>query len=110
MPRGQFTEAYEQTHDLWRTLESSIKRNRLRQTDPIDAGVSYAIHRWISGSKLDNVLFEADLLVGDFIRLSKQIVDLLEQISRAADEPLAKNATTAIDSMKRGIVAYSYYF
>ncbi|MEN9603393.1 MAG: hypothetical protein RLZZ06_829 [Actinomycetota bacterium] len=110
MPRGQFTETYEQTHDLWRTLESSIKRNRLRQTDPIDAGVSYAIHRWISGSKLDNVLFEADLLVGDFIRLSKQIVDLLEQISRAADEPLAKTATIAIDSMKRGIVAYSYYF
>jgi ATP-dependent RNA helicase HelY len=110
MPRGLFEEAFLATNDLWRTLEGSIKRNKLRSTEPIDPGVSYAVHRWISGSKLDNVLYEADLLVGDFIRLSKQIVDLLEQISRAADEPLAGVANQAIEQMKRGIVAYSYYF
>jgi ATP-dependent RNA helicase HelY len=55
------------------------------------------------------VLYESDLLVGDFIRLCKQIVDLLEQISRAADGSLATVADQAIEKMKRGIVAYSYY-
>jgi ATP-dependent RNA helicase HelY len=109
-PRGDFETVFVSTNELWRALESSTKRNKLRATEPIDAGVSYAIHRWVSGGKLDNVLFEADLLVGDFIRLCKQIIDLLEQLSRAADEPLRSTAHTAIDSMKRGIVAYSYYF
>ena len=108
-PRGDFEPVFNETRELWRTLEASTKRNKLRATEPIDAGVSYAIHRWVSGGKLDNVLYEADLLVGDFIRLCKQIVDLLEQVSRAADEPLKSTANVAIDRMKRGIVAYSYY-
>ncbi len=108
-PRGDFETVFLETRELWRTLETSTKRNKLRPTEPIDAGVSYAIHRWVSGSKLDNVLYEADLLVGDFIRLCKQIIDLLEQVSRAADEPLKATANVAIDLMKRGIVAYSYY-
>jgi ATP-dependent RNA helicase HelY len=63
----------------------------------------------VSGATLDSVLFEGDLLVGDFIRLSKQIIDLLEQLSRAAIGPLAATANNAIERMKRGIVAYSYY-
>lgn len=108
-PRGDFEVVFNQTRELWRTLEAATKRNKLRPTEPIDAGVSYAIHRWVSGGKLDNVLYEADLLVGDFIRLCKQIVDLLEQLTRAADEPLKSTANMAIDRMKRGIVAYSYY-
>ncbi len=109
-PRGDFEVVFNETRELWRTLEASTKRNKLRPTEPIDAGVSYSIHRWVAGAKLDNVLYEADLLVGDFIRLCKQIVDLLEQLSRAADEPLKSTANQAIDQMKRGIVAYSYYF
>jgi ATP-dependent RNA helicase HelY len=108
-PRGDFQDAFERTVSLWSALEKSSKRHKLRATDPIDAGVSYAIHRWVSGSNLDNVLYEADLLVGDFIRLSKQIIDLLEQVSRAAEEPLKSTANLAIEKMKRGIVAYSYY-
>ncbi len=110
MPRGDFENAFQATNELWKTLEASTKRNRLRATEPIDAGISYAIHRWVTGAKLDNVLYEADMLVGDFIRVCKQIVDLLEQLSRAANEPLSSIASDAIDRMKRGIVAYSYYF
>lgn len=109
-PRGDFEASFEATNHLWRELETATKRNKLRATEPIDAGVSYAVHRWISGSRLDNVLYEADLLVGDYIRLCKQIIDLLEQIARAAEEPLKSTATEAINRMKRGIVAYSYYF
>jgi ATP-dependent RNA helicase HelY len=109
LPRGNFEEILVQTNALWRELEHATKAKKLRTTEPIDAGVSYAIHRWVSGAKLDNVLYESDLLVGDFIRLCKQIVDLLEQISRAADGSLATVADQAIEKMKRGIVAYSYY-
>jgi ATP-dependent RNA helicase HelY len=54
-------------------------------------------------------LDSADLLPGDFIRWCKQIIDLLEQISRAATGSLSAGAKDAIDKVSRGIVAYSYY-
>jgi ATP-dependent RNA helicase HelY len=49
------------------------------------------------------------LLAGDFIRWSKQIIDLLDQLSQSADPELAETSYRAIDLVKRGIVAYSYY-
>jgi ATP-dependent RNA helicase HelY len=51
----------------------------------------------------------ADLLAGDFIRWSKQVIDLLDQIAQTSDQKLAQVAKQAVDSVKRGIVAYSYY-
>jgi ATP-dependent RNA helicase HelY len=109
LPKGQFLDALTNTDSVWHDIEMSAKHHKLRKSEQLDPGVSFAVHRWVSGGKLDQVLFESDLLVGDFIRLSKQIIDLLEQLSRAADGKLASTAFDAIDRMKRGIVAYSYY-
>jgi ATP-dependent RNA helicase HelY len=50
----------------------------------------------------------ADLLAGDFIRWSKQVIDLLDQIAQTQDAKLADTAKQAVDAVKRGIVAYSY--
>ena len=108
-PRGNFEDTFLKTQELWKSLELAAKRNKLRTTEPLDASISYAIHRWVAGAKLDNVLYEGDLLVGDFIRLCKQIIDLLEQISRADEGVVSEVANQAIDKMKRGIVAYSFY-
>jgi ATP-dependent RNA helicase HelY len=109
LPKGKFLDVLHQTDDLWASLESAAKKHKLKGSEPLDPGVSFAVHRWVSGATLDSVLFDSDLLVGDFIRLSKQIIDLLEQLSRAANDPLSATANDAIDRMKRGIVAYSYY-
>jgi ATP-dependent RNA helicase HelY len=49
------------------------------------------------------------LLPGDFIRWCKQIIDLLEQLAKATDGPMASKAREAVDKVKHGIVAYSYY-
>jgi ATP-dependent RNA helicase HelY len=49
------------------------------------------------------------MLAGDFIRWMKQIVDLLDQIAQTAQDEVAETARAAIDKIKRGIVAYSYY-
>jgi ATP-dependent RNA helicase HelY len=51
----------------------------------------------------------ADLLAGDFIRWTKQIIDVLDQIAQTAGPELAVTAKAAVDKVKRGIVAYSYY-
>ena len=108
-PKGKFDEAFRETVAIWESLEAVGKRYRIRQTDKPDQAVSLAIFRWMNGTNLDQVLFDGDLLVGDFIRLSKQIIDLLEQISRASDGHLHQVSSGAIETMKRGIVAHSYY-
>jgi ATP-dependent RNA helicase HelY len=67
------------------------------------------IYRWASGAKLDTVLDSADLLAGDFIRWAKQIIDLLDQIAQSDNPEIADTARSAVDKVKRGIVAYSFY-
>ena len=48
-------------------------------------------------------------LAGDFIRWAKQIIDVLDQIAQASGPELAETAKKAVDKVKRGIVAYSFY-
>jgi ATP-dependent RNA helicase HelY len=55
------------------------------------------------------VLESFDMLPGDFIRWTKQIIDLLEQIAQTAEGKVEATAREAIDRVKRGIVAYSYF-
>jgi ATP-dependent RNA helicase HelY len=53
------------------------------------------------------VLREADLAAGDFVRWTKQTIDLLDQLSVVADAPVGATARKALDAIRRGIVAYS---
>jgi ATP-dependent RNA helicase HelY len=109
IPKGSFQNAILQTQQLWEDLEQLSKKHKLPKSSKIELDLCYPIFRWATGAKLDLVLESADLLPGDFIRWCKQIVDLLEQLSRAATGSLSINAKDAIDKVRRGIVAYSYY-
>ena len=109
IPKGSFQNAILQTQQLWEDLEQLSKKHKLPRSSKIELDLCYPIFRWATGAKLDLVLESADLLPGDFIRWCKQIVDLLEQLSRAATGALSINAKDAIDKVRRGIVAYSYY-
>jgi ATP-dependent RNA helicase HelY len=108
LPKGEFAQAFEDTEAIWDSLEELGRRHKIRQTEEIDARLSFAIHRWAGGARLDSVLDETELLVGDFVRWCKQIIDLLGQIAQT-DSPIAVTAREAIDRVKRGIVAYSYF-
>jgi ATP-dependent RNA helicase HelY len=109
LPKGNFEQYAEKTLDIWWSLETLAKKNKLPATGSPDFSISLAFHKWASNGKLDNVLDLADLLPGDFIRWAKQVIDLLEQIAQVADQQLAATARAAVDSVKRGIVAISYY-
>jgi ATP-dependent RNA helicase HelY len=65
------------------------------------------MYRWGSGTGLDAVLRDADLAAGDFVRWSKQTIDLLDQLSVVADGDVGTTARRALDGVRRGIVAYS---
>ncbi|GDY41511.1 hypothetical protein SANT12839_023930 [Streptomyces antimycoticus] len=45
---------------------------------------------------------------GDFVRWTKQLIDVLGQIAAAAPEgSVARSARRAVDGLLRGVVAYS---
>ena len=107
LPHGSFREAFDATGDLWSRLDDLERENRLPGTQPLATGLCLAMHQWARGDRLDRVLSEADLAAGDFVRWTKQTIDLLDQLSVVADAPVGVTARKALDAIRRGIVAYS---
>jgi ATP-dependent RNA helicase HelY len=107
LPGGAFRTAFAETLDLWQRLDDLEREHRLPGSEPIAAGLARAMHSWARGGMLDRVLDEADMAAGDFVRWSKQTIDLLDQLSIVADAPLASTARKALEAVRRGIVAYS---
>jgi ATP-dependent RNA helicase HelY len=109
IPKGGFEASMNTTLEIWEEIEFLAKKQKLTKTNPPDIALSLPIHRWASGARLDSVLESFDMLPGDFIRWTKQIIDLLEQIAQTAEGKVEATAREAIDRVKRGIVAYSYF-
>ena len=107
LPQGNFREALAQTEDLWSRLDDLEQEKKLPGTQPLATGLSLAMYRWAKGARLDAVLSDADLAAGDFVRLAKQTIDMLDQLSVVADSPVGSTARSALESIRRGIVAYS---
>ena len=107
LPRGAFREALERTGTLWAELDDLEHDHKLPGSQPLSTGLALAMWRWANGTPLDAVLREADMAAGDFVRWAKQTIDLLDQLSVVADGPVGRSARAALDSIRRGIVAYS---
>jgi ATP-dependent RNA helicase HelY len=107
LPRGAFRVALDKTQDLWARLDDAEQDHRLPGSEPLATGLSLAMHMWARGSSLDLVLTEADMAAGDFVRWTKQTIDLLDQLSIVADGGVGRNARKALEAIRRGIVAYS---
>jgi ATP-dependent RNA helicase HelY len=107
LPGGPFREAFDRTTDLWARLDDLERDHKLPGTNPLATGLTLAMHKWANGGSLDSALSIADLAAGDFVRWTKQTIDLLDQLSVVADSPVGATARKALDSIFRGIVAYS---
>ncbi|NIZ92692.1 DEAD/DEAH box helicase [Kineococcus rubinsiae] len=92
----------------WSELTDREEAHKVPVTREPDAGLAWAVHRWASGHRLDEVLRDADLAAGDFVRRCKQLVDLLDQIAAAAtDQGVRRAAREAVDRVRRGVVAHT---
>jgi ATP-dependent RNA helicase HelY len=90
---------------LWAELEElEIEVGVKTQRSP-DFGFCYMIFRWANGSSLNQVLKGSDMSVGDFVRSTKQLIDLLGQIANAAPD-LNKQCRQAVKLIDRGVVTY----
>ncbi|QAY61182.1 DEAD/DEAH box helicase [Microbacterium protaetiae] len=107
LPRGTFRTALTATQRLWAELDEVEHDHHLTGTAEVATGLAQAMHAWARGAALDRVLSDADMAAGDFVRWAKQTIDLLDQLTLVADRRVAAVARTALDAVRRGIVAYS---
>jgi ATP-dependent RNA helicase HelY len=107
LPKGAFRPAFAKTTELWAKLDDIEREHKLPGSNPLSTGLSLAMNRWAQGVPLDAVLMEADLAAGDFVRMTKQTIDLLDQLSVVAEGNVGRTARKALDAIRRGIVAYS---
>jgi len=90
---------------IWAELEELEIEVGVKTQRAPDFGFCYMIFRWANGTSLNQVLKGSDMSVGDFVRSTKQLVDLLGQIANASPE-LNKKCREAIKSIDRGVVTY----
>jgi ATP-dependent RNA helicase HelY len=107
LPRGRVPEVLDRMNSLWERLSTAEHERRLDFLREPAAGFAWAAHRWASGASLDSVLTDNALSAGDFVRWIRQVLDLLGQLSNAADDEVAAIADKASDALRRGVVAYS---
>ncbi|MGP3925757.1 DEAD/DEAH box helicase [Streptomyces sp. 8N616] len=114
LPTGNAKQALGEMVRIWGRLDAKEEEHRISESEGVgqrepDLGFAWAAYRWASGHGLDAVLTEADMPAGDFVRWSKQVIDVLGQIAEAAPEgsPVRRNARRAVDGLLRGVVAYS---
>ena len=109
LPPGQCREALAQLERRWETLRQDEAAAGLSFLKQPQLGFAWLAWRWAKGHSLDAVLADAALAPGDFVRWIKQLIDLLDQIARAAPESSRTRATAkeAVSKVRRGVVAYS---
>ncbi|CAM5713001.1 DEAD/DEAH box helicase OS=Streptomyces alboniger OX=132473 GN=CP975_06320 PE=4 SV=1 [Streptomyces alboniger] len=115
VPSGAAKAALGEMVRIWGRLDALEEEFKISQTEGVgqrepDLGFAWAAFMWANGKGLDEVLREAEMPAGDFVRWCKQVIDVLGQIAAAAPREggtVAKNARKAVDQLLRGVVAYS---
>ena len=105
LPRGPFRGALERMQECWDDLRLVEERHGVPAGRGLDPGFAWSAFRWASGAALRTVLEESDITAGDFVRWTRQVIDVLGQIAQSADEPVRSVALESIDRLTRGVVA-----
>jgi ATP-dependent RNA helicase HelY len=112
VPRGPVGDAIDATQAIWARLSADEGDRGLTLTREPDLGFVWPMYRWARGESLAKVLASAhgldgDMPAGDFVRWARQVLDLLGQLSEAGDAELRRTARSAMDAVRRGVLAYS---
>lgn len=92
------------SEDLQAT-ERSVGLAEHRAPDPTFAAIAYA---WVAGEGFAEVVADDELTGGDFVRTTKQLIDLLRQLAIVVPNPATRRAAAeAAESAFRGVVADS---
>ena len=107
MPTPACQSVWRKLMQTWRRIRAEEEGRQLDLTREPDPGFALKAYGWASGAALEDVLDEEDA-PGDFVRATKQLVDLLRQMEEiSVPGDLQTKIRVAVDSLHRGIVAYS---
>ena len=101
-PTATLSERWSDLERLWKDIAEKERNHRLSGTRRPDPGFGRLAYQWASGADFDD-LPTRGMAAGDFVRVSRQLSDLLRQLK---DAPGVKDeAMAALRSIDRGIVA-----
>ena len=102
-PTAELATRWDDLERLWAELVDAERRHRLPLTRRPDPGVAMAVYEWAGGADFE-ALTGTSMAPGDFVRVSRQLVDLLRQIRDALPE-MGDVAREALRGVDRGLVA-----
>jgi ATP-dependent RNA helicase HelY len=107
-PTRAVEDALDALTDLQQEVHAHEEAAGLTLTRQLDPGFADLAYRWARGDPLEDVLAAEDITPGDFVRVTKQLIDLLRQVALVAeDAKVASTARAAVEACQRGVVAFS---
>jgi ATP-dependent RNA helicase HelY len=89
--------------ETWQDLQQAERVRRLPPTRVPEFGFGSLAYAWVIGAELDDLLDMSSLTVGDFVRVCRQLLDVMRQCLDAMPHN-AQVLSDAIDAVNRGIV------
>ena len=105
MPHNNVAQALVSIVAIWSELEEIEERFGVKTQREPDFGFAFISYKWAQGNTLQSVLKGSDMSVGDFVRSTKQLIDLLTQIAGASPE-LRKTCREGVARLDRGVISY----
>jgi ATP-dependent RNA helicase HelY len=107
-PSPRVRQRYQRVEQLSRELAVDEESAGLPLTRAPDPTFLALAHAWAAGEQLSDVLENEDITAGDFVRVVRQLIDLLRQLGDIAPvRETAEAARQAADALHRGVVAVS---
>ncbi len=103
MPTAHCADSVDAIFELSDELAAEEASRRVEPMRHPDDGYVERIHAWAEGADLED-LFDDEASAGDFVRLTRQTIDLLRQV-RDVFPSLSEDAVVALQRVDRGVVA-----
>jgi ATP-dependent RNA helicase HelY len=107
MPTPATADRYRRLRGIYGRVRRAEDAHHVELCRELEDGFAATVHRWASGEALEDVLRDAGLAPGDFVRTCKQLLDLLRQIEEVAQDGQAEIVRRAHGAVNRGVVAYT---
>lgn len=102
-PNAELTERWTRIEDIWTNLVERERKARLTPTRRPDPGFAVQAYKWVSGEGFESIS-TGSMAPGDFVRVSRQLVDLLKQVRDIAPD-MNEESRDALEGLDRGVVA-----
>jgi ATP-dependent RNA helicase HelY len=107
-PTKRLSKRFRELEDMWRDLAANEHDAGIEQTRAPDPGFVGHAFAWVKGATLSEIIMEDDMTGGDFVRQTRQLIDVLRQIAGAAPDPAVRAAAEqAADRCNVGVIRAS---